>query len=113
MASQGKLQLDNIQGDILLNGLPKKAEIFLFFEITDPKTFCSKLKQVADEIAHSAHTSSSRDKIGKKNGAGIVEMAGANIAFSFRGLQKVSPQRHVSGRHIPHTKSRWPACWPA
>ncbi|KAI7198629.1 hypothetical protein D0869_00372 [Hortaea werneckii] len=90
MPSPGKLQLDNVQGDILLNGLPKKAEIFLFFEITDPKTFCSKLKQVADEIAHTAHTSSSRDKIGKKNGAGIVDMAGANIAFSFRGLQKMA-----------------------
>ncbi|KAI7239998.1 hypothetical protein KC343_g4327 [Hortaea werneckii] len=90
MASPGKLQLDNIQGDILLNGLPKKAEIFLFFEITDPKTFCSKLKQVADEIAHTAHTSSSRDKIGKKDGPGIVDMAGANIAFSFRGLQKMA-----------------------
>lgn len=90
MPSPGKLQLDNIQGDILLNGLTKKAETFLFFEITDPKTFCSKLKQVADEMAHTAHTSSSRDKIGKKNGAGIVDMAGANIAFSFRGLQKVS-----------------------
>jgi hypothetical protein len=91
-----QLNLNNIQGDILLRGLPKRAESFFFFQIADGhvKDFCRSLKQVAKEITHVDNTAQMRRHIidGKaERGAGdLVEMAGANITFSWKGLQKVS-----------------------
>jgi len=90
MSSTGSLDLNNIQGDILLSGLPKKAEILLFFEIADAQAFCSKLKQVADEIAHTVGAQTTRERIANNRNGGVVPTAAANIAFSFQGLQKVS-----------------------
>ena len=91
-----KLDLNNIQGDILLDGLPKRVESFFFFQIADGhvKDFCLSLKQVAKEIAHVDNTAQMRQdindgKAARKEG-GLVEMAGANIAFSWKGLQKFS-----------------------
>ncbi|KAK3112445.1 hypothetical protein LTR53_011282 [Teratosphaeriaceae sp. CCFEE 6253] len=86
----GGLDLDNVQGDILLNGLAKKNEIFLFFTINDAKAFCQKLKAAADEKTHTLHDAFARDKIAGNSGNGIVPVVGANIAFSFKGLQKMA-----------------------
>ncbi|KAK3071137.1 hypothetical protein LTR53_009180 [Teratosphaeriaceae sp. CCFEE 6253] len=86
----GGLDLDNVQGDILLNGLAKKNEIFLFFTINDAKAFCQKLKAAADEKTHTLHGAFARDKIAGNSGNGIVPVVGANIAFSFKGLQKMA-----------------------
>lgn len=91
-----KLDLNNIQGDILLDGLPKRVESFFFFQVVDGhvKDFCRSLKQVANEIAHVEHTAQTRQDINNGKAArkerDLVEMAGANIAFSWKGLQKVS-----------------------
>lgn len=90
------LDFNNIQGDILLDGLPKRVESFFFFQIVDGrvKDFCRSLKQVANEISHVDNTAQLRQEISdhkaaRKDGS-LVEMAGANIAFSWKGLQKVS-----------------------
>lgn len=90
-----KLDLTNIQGDILLDGLPKRAETFFFFQIIDGqvKDFCRSLKQVAKEIASVEDTKKMRGDIdatrdARKEGED-VKMAGVNIAFSWNGLQKV------------------------
>ena len=89
------LDFNNIQGDILLDGLPKRVESFFFFQIVDGrvKDFCRSLKQVANEISHVDNTAQLRQvisdhKAARRDGS-LVEMAGANIAFSWRGLQKV------------------------
>ena len=91
--------LDNVQGDILLDGLAKRVESFFFFKIEDShvKEFCQSLKQVAGEIANSTHTQQERAKLAKwKNdhpGADSDTMptVGANIAFSMNGLKKMQP----------------------
>jgi hypothetical protein len=91
-----ELNLNNIQGDILLDGLPKRVELFFFFQIADGRVrdFCRSLKQVAKEISHVDNTAQMRkdinDNKAERKEGDIVEMAGANIAFSWRGLQKVS-----------------------
>ena len=89
------LDLKNIQGDILLDGLPKRVESFFFFQITDGhvKDFCRSHKTLANDISHVDNTAQMRQDIGngkstRKEGD-LVELAGANIAFSWKGLQKV------------------------
>ena len=89
MGSVGGLNLDNVQGDILMSGLPKRAEIFFFFTIVDAQSFCTQLKKVADEISHTLHTTAARDDIANSGSGATVPVVGANIAFSFQGLQKV------------------------
>lgn len=91
------LNLENIQGDILLDGLPKRVEsFFFFFQIADGKVkdFCRSLQQVAQEISHVDKTAQMRQDISTSKPArkegDLVEMAGANIAFSWKGLQKVA-----------------------
>lgn len=92
------LDLKNVQGDILLDGLPKRVESFFFFQIADGhiKDFCRSLKQVSKDIAHVDNTAHMRQDIGEgkttRKEGDLVEMAGANIAFSWKGLQRV----HVS-----------------
>jgi hypothetical protein len=89
------LDLKNVQGDILLNGLPKRVESFFFFQIADGhiKDFCRSLKTLSNEISHVDDTAQMRRDISNSKGPGkegdLVEMAGANIAFSWKGLQKV------------------------
>jgi hypothetical protein len=89
------LDLKNIQGDILLDGLPKRVESFFFFQIADGhvKEFCRSLKGLANDISHVDNTAQMRQDIGDNKAArkegDLVEMAGANISFSWKGLQKV------------------------
>ncbi|KAK5701795.1 hypothetical protein LTR97_004613 [Elasticomyces elasticus] len=86
----GGLDLNNVQGDILLDGLAKRNETFFFFKIKEAKNFCEKLSEAADEITHTLHSTSARENITNNRGNGIVPTVGANIAFSFQGLQKMS-----------------------
>ena len=94
--------LANIQGDILLNGLPKEVELFWFFTIPDGQKakFCSNLRLVAQqEITSTENVKSTRRNIkdfraGLQPGAAAtkVPVVGANIAFTFDGLRKVRKQ---------------------
>lgn len=88
--------LSNVQGDILLNGLNKEVETFWFFTIADTRSFCRKLRQVAtEEISHTQNVLDTRRNIKDfktregNSPSGRVPTIGANISFSFTGLQKV------------------------
>lgn len=91
--------LTNIQGDILLNGLPKEVEAFWFFTIPDGQAtnFCSSLRNVAQqEITSTDNVQSTRKNI-RDFKASLdpnappqkLPTVGANISFTFRGLKKV------------------------
>lgn len=90
------LDLKNIQGGILLDGLPKRVEsLFFFFQIADGqvKDFRRSLNTITKDISHVDNTAQMRQDIGdgkstRKEGD-LVEMAGANIVFSWQGLKKV------------------------
>ncbi|GAB7361967.1 hypothetical protein MBLNU230_g2004t1 [Neophaeotheca triangularis] len=90
------LDLANVQGDILMEGLPKRNESFFFFTIKDGSVaaFCQSLAQVAQKITPASRAESVRKEIkdGKAQGKGdtLVSTAGANIAFSASGLRKMS-----------------------
>jgi hypothetical protein len=111
------LDLKNIQGDILLDGLPKRVESFFFFQIADGhvKDFCRNLKGVANDISHVDNTAQMRQDIGNNKSArregDLVEMAGANISFSWKGLQKVQKPRVFTNVSITH-RTRWPPFLP-
>lgn len=96
--------LKNVQGDILLGGLNKEVETFWFFTIADGQEnkFCQNLRAVANqEISHTQHTLDTRRDIrdlkAKKGNskAAPLPTIGANISFSFTGLQKVSILRRL------------------
>lgn len=80
---------DNVQGDILFDGIAKFYETFFFFKIADAPGFCSALKKLTtDHIDSASDTFAKRQQI-KASGGKTVDMASANIAFSMKGLQKV------------------------
>lgn len=95
--------LNNVQGDVLIGGIPKQAQSFFFFSIKDDKVkdFCTALKQVADKIANGTEIEQIRRRINhikdrfpdgrgeKLDDQGRIPYVAANIAFSFRGLKKV------------------------
>lgn len=88
--------LTNVQGDILLNGLSKEVETFWFFSIPDGQVsnFCTNLRQAAQqEITSTENMRTTRKNIKdwKKDPAtsGMMAVVGANISFTFKGLQKV------------------------
>lgn len=90
--------LANVQGDILLKGLPKESEIFWFFSISDSTDFCKLLRTVAkEEISHTQHTRDARKqigdfkaKVGPSHATEKLPTVGANISFSAKGLKKIS-----------------------
>lgn len=98
MAPTPLTDLANVQGDILLKGLPKEVETFWFFTIANPTKFCRLLRTVAaEEISHTQNTRDSRKQIKDfKANAGTSQVTeklptvGANISFSAKGLQKIS-----------------------
>ncbi|SMR49317.1 unnamed protein product [Zymoseptoria tritici ST99CH_3D1] len=90
--------LTNVQGDILLDGLPKEVETFWFFDIVDATKFCKNLRVVANrEISSTQDVREKRGEIkafkqqGKAVGGLQVPTVGANISFSAKGLKKISP----------------------
>lgn len=90
--------LANIQGDILLNGLPKEVEAFWFFTIPDGQAanFCTSLRKVAQqEITSTDNVQSTRKNIrdfkaslDPNASAEKLPTVGANISFTFKGLEK-------------------------
>lgn len=84
----------DVQGDILVGGLPKKTEIFSFFTIRPDhvKTFCVNLgNATGDGLLTFSSVQNVLDERRKFRGRRrIVPSVGANIAFSFRGLTKMS-----------------------
>jgi uncharacterized protein YoaH (UPF0181 family) len=82
--------LGGIQGDILLNGFPKKAEIFCFFTIRASQKFCETIQKVASSnIASGKDIKALRDDINKDKRR-VIDVAKTNIAFTSKGLAKVS-----------------------
>jgi hypothetical protein len=90
------LDLTNVQGDILLDGLPKRNESFFLFTIDQTQAFCQALPALAGIISDSKHTKEIRQKIkdfkqnSPGNDADTINTVGACIAFSRRGLDKVN-----------------------
>lgn len=90
--------LANVQGDILLKGLPKEAETFWFFTISNNAKFCKLLRAVAkEEISHTQNTRDDRKNIkdfkanaGASQAGEKLPTVGANISFSAKGLRKIS-----------------------
>ena len=94
-SSENAALFADVQGDILAGGLPKKSETFLFFMIKRDQVqrFCTNL---GNATGNGSNTFSSVQKVlgDRKNFINqpdevVVPSTGANIAFSFRGLQKV------------------------
>ncbi|KAF3010918.1 hypothetical protein E8E13_010014 [Curvularia kusanoi] len=88
MAALTVNDLSNIQGDILINGFPKKAEIFCFFTIRAAQAFCQNIQTVANsKIATGKDIKDLRQQISNSNG--IIDVAKTNIAFTSGGLTKL------------------------
>ncbi|KAL8787765.1 MAG: hypothetical protein Q9195_007634 [Heterodermia aff. obscurata] len=105
----------DIQGDILLGGLPKRTQTFLFFSIdspdrasTDPsklvKDFQTKLlKEFVPLITTAKQAKVQRDDIEEsraaakkhKSTAPILPMAGVNISFTKKGLNRLAFKRDL------------------
>lgn len=82
--------LGAIQGDILLNGFPKKAQIFSFFTIRAAQAFCQNIQVVANsKIATGKDIKDLREQISKLAKGDIIDVAKTNIAFTNGGLTKV------------------------
>lgn len=82
--------LGGIQGDILLNGFPKKAQIFSFFTIRAAQAFCQNIQAVANsKIATGKDVKDLREQISKLPKGQIIDVAKTNIAFTNGGLTKV------------------------
>ena len=88
------LELDEIQGDVLL-GLQKLFERFVFFEIKDVKTFKAALRR---KVAHRITTSRTvqlrefqlRDHKNQGNKT-ILPNVGLNLGFTNSGILKLVP----------------------
>ena len=94
----GTQLFQNVQGDILFDGLPKRNESFFLFSIADGQVqnFAQALPKLADQISNSQQTQKIRQQIkdfkAKNPGkdADTISTVGASIAFSKTGLDKVS-----------------------
>lgn len=73
-------------------GLPKKAEIFFFFQITDVTKFRSGLSKLIPHIASTTDVTQAREDIVKKKMADkncSLNLNFLNISFAAKGLQKL------------------------
>ncbi|KAJ5168686.1 uncharacterized protein N7482_004280 [Penicillium canariense] len=84
---------ENIQGDIW-PGLSKRYQEFWFFQIHDPDAFKPSLRKLADEVITSAADALNDKKAIHQAKASASdrdhELAGVNIAFSNKGMDKLS-----------------------
>ncbi|KAJ8113136.1 dyp-type peroxidase [Boeremia exigua] len=102
--------LAGIQGDILLNGFPKKAEIFCFFTIRAAQPFCQNIQAVASsKIATGKDVKDLREQISKLPENAIIDVAKTNIAFTSGGLTKLSNVQSTLQRGINGLKSSAPS----
>ncbi|KDR72906.1 hypothetical protein GALMADRAFT_252241 [Galerina marginata CBS 339.88] len=85
------LDLNNIQGDIL-SGLPKKTQVYVFFNVVNVGKFRSDLKKFVPLVKTVAEVLKDRDDIAdhkKKKLPGLLPIVGVNIAFSHKGFVKL------------------------
>jgi hypothetical protein len=84
--------LDNVQGDILVDGFPKQTESFWFFKISDVSKFCANLAAITPLIASCTNVQADRAKIEAARQtptSAPLPSTHANIAFSMAGLKRV------------------------
>ncbi|CAI7648802.1 unnamed protein product [Penicillium glandicola] len=90
------LDQKNIQGDAWPR-LPKKAEKFVFFRITNVQEFKKGLPTMADFVTTSHTALKNRNDIYKMKAEGtlkgIINLVSINIAFSASGLAKLGAER--------------------
>jgi Dyp-type peroxidase family len=88
------LELDDIQGDILL-GLQKLFERFIFFKINDLQTFQSALREgLAGRITSTADVRSREAQLAQHKAQGRTDplpLVGLNLGFTRSGLLKLAP----------------------
>jgi len=85
------LNVNNIQGDIIL-GLQKKVQEFVFFQITDVTLFRQAMKAIVPFITTTAQVQQQAAQIAqhKASGAsGLLPLPCTNLAFSNSGLTKM------------------------
>lgn len=73
-------------------GLPKKKELFFFFEILDATKFRKQLVEFAPFVTSVKDAEDERKAIErhkKQRSPGLVKLSGVNIAFSHKGFVKV------------------------
>lgn len=82
------LDFNNVQGDILLGGLPKKTQTFLFFQIDQNRVqdFRTQLYQLVPLITTTAQTVKDRAKIAQNKGKPLLKLSGVNVAFTHKAL---------------------------
>ena len=74
------------------SGLPKKTQLYIFFEIVDVPKFQQDLVQFIPLITTVAQVLKDRDAIDdhkKKKLTGLMTLVGVNISFSHLGFVKV------------------------
>jgi Dyp-type peroxidase family len=82
------LNIDNIQGDVL-QGLPKRYQSFVFFDIVHPTQFRQKLQSIIPLITTTTQAMHDNDAIDAHKAKGekcLLKLVGTNIAFSQKGL---------------------------
>ena len=91
--SEEQLELDQIQGDILV-GLQKEAQLFVGFAIADVTKFKRFLSTIHLTTGREALLAEDRINASRTNGAkGMLDIRGINIAFSAQGLKKLGVPR--------------------
>ncbi|KAG8736144.1 hypothetical protein FRC10_009652 [Ceratobasidium sp. 414] len=86
VASADRVDVDNVQGDIIL-GLPKKKQEFIFFVIADSAKFKAAIPSL--RVTSTGDVIRSREAIAQAkqaNPGSLVPLPLLNIAFSRRGL---------------------------
>jgi len=85
------LNLDNIQGDIL-SGLPKKTQLYIFFEIADVANFKKALVSFIPLITTVTQVLKDRKAIEdhkRKKLPGYITLVGVNFSLSHQGFVKL------------------------
>jgi deferrochelatase/peroxidase EfeB len=99
--------LGSIQGDILINGFPKKAEIFCFFTIRAAQAFCQNIQKV--NIATGKDIKDLRRDISQLTDGKIIDVAKTNIAFTSTGLTKLGNFQSTLGNGLKDLKESAPS----
>lgn len=94
-----------VQGDILINGFPKKAEIFCFFTIRAAGTFSKNIKNT--NIATGKDVLALRKEISDLKGKEKKKTAMTNIAFTRSGLTKVRSKKLPNSLRANLEFTRW------
>ncbi|KAK4695719.1 hypothetical protein P7C71_g2086, partial [Lecanoromycetidae sp. Uapishka_2] len=91
------LDLNNVQGDILKGGLPKKTQVLFFFQINHARVheFRTQLAKLVPLITSTAHVLGLRDNIAKnkdeaaakKVSPPLLTISGVNLSFTSKGLK--------------------------